>query len=179
MNLQSQPRNDQRDFHNRENPRVGGTADRPVLVLGTQPPLPGAAAVRYVDVATSDLSQHQDLVPVGSYYEEEYDYQNHYSDEVYDDPRELMFVGHGPPRGPPMGRGRQSTAPRSGPCFKCGATDHWARECLNDKPSMNWPRVERFCVGCHIEHQSKNCPNKPAPPANATGPSTSSLHLVI
>ena len=66
-------------------------------VLGTQPPLPGAAAVRYVDVATNDLSQHQDLVPVGSYYEEEYDYHGHYSDEVYDDPRELMFIGQGPP----------------------------------------------------------------------------------
>ena len=68
-NIQSQPRNDQRDFHKRENPRVGGTAERHVPILGTQPPLPGAAAVRYVDVATSDLSQHQDLVPVGSYYE--------------------------------------------------------------------------------------------------------------
>ena len=61
-------------------------------VLGTQPPLPGAAAVRYVDVATSDLSQRQDLVPVGSYYEEEYDYQGHYSDEMHDDPRELCTL---------------------------------------------------------------------------------------
>ena len=67
-----------------------------------QPPLPGAAAVRYVDVATSDLSQHQDLVPVGSYYEEEYNYHGHYSDEVYDDPRELIFIGQGPPRGLPI-----------------------------------------------------------------------------
>ena len=169
-NLQSQPRNEQRDFHNRENPRVGGTADRPVPVLGTQPPLPGAAAVRYVDVATNDLSQHQDLVPVGSYYEEEYDHRVHYSDEFYDDPRELMLVG----RGPPMGRGRQSAAQGPGPCFKCGGTDHWARDCPNDKPGTNWPRVERYCAGCHIEHLSKDCPNKPKP----AGPSTSSLHLV-
>ena len=80
-------------------------------VLGTQPPLPGAAAVRYVDVATNDLNQHHDLVPVGSYYEEEYDYPVHYSDELHDDPRELMFIGQGPPRGLPMGRGRQYTAP--------------------------------------------------------------------
>ena len=77
-----------------------------------------------------------------------------------------------------LGRGRQSTAPGSGSCFKCGGTDHWARECPNDKPSMNWPRVERFCPSFHIEHLSKNCPNKPTPPANATGPSTSNLHLV-
>ena len=52
-------------------------------------------------------------MPIGSYYEEEYDYHNHYSDEVHDDPRELMFIGQGPPRGPPMGRGRQSTVPGS------------------------------------------------------------------
>ena len=77
-----------------------------------------------------------------------------------------------------MGRGRQSTAPGSGPCLKCGGTDHWARECPNDKPSINWPRVERFCPGCHIDQVSKNCPNKPTPPANATGPSNPSLHLV-
>ncbi|MCO5560559.1 hypothetical protein L7F22_014174 [Adiantum nelumboides] len=107
----------------RENPRVGGNAQRPVPVLGTQPPLPRAAAVRYVDVATSDLSQHQDLVPVGSYYEEEYGYHGHYSDELCDEPRELMFINQGPPRGPPMGRGRQSSTPGPGPCFKCGVEE--------------------------------------------------------
>ena len=177
-NKQAQPRNDQREFQNRENPRVGGTGERPVPVLGAQPPLPGAAAVRYVDVATNDINQHQDLVPVGSYYEEEYDPRGHYSEEIYDDPRDLMFIGHGPSRGPPMGRGRQSTPPGSGACFKCGSTDHWARDCPSDKPSLNWPRVERFCPGCHLEHLSKNCPDKPKPPPNATGPTTSSLHLV-
>ena len=106
-NTQFQPRNDPRDFHQRENPRVGGTAEGPMPVLGTQPPLPGAAAVRYVDVATHELSQHhQDLVPVGSYYEEEYDYNNQYSHDFHEDSRELMFIGQRRPRGPPMGRGR-------------------------------------------------------------------------
>ncbi|MCO5546848.1 hypothetical protein L7F22_000285 [Adiantum nelumboides] len=177
-NVQSQPRNDQRDFPNRENPKVGGNAERHAHVLGTQPPLRGAATVRYVDVTTNDLSQNQDLVPVGSYYEEEYDYLGHYSDELRDDPRELMFVNQGPPREPPMGRGRQSSAPRPGPCFKCGGTDHWARECQNEKSGTSWPRVERFCAECHIEHLSKDCPNRPNTSTNQPGPSTSSLHLI-
>ena len=43
---------------------------------------------------------------------------------------------------------------------------------------MNWPRVERFCPDCHIEHLSKNCTNKPQPPASQAGPPTSSLHIV-
>ena len=178
-NAQLQPRNDQRDFHHRENPRVGGTANGPVLpVLGTQPPLPGAAAVRYVDVATQEYSQNQDLVPVGSYYEDEYDYTDHYSQATHEDSRELMFIGQRPPRGPPIGRGRELTAPGTGPCFKCGSMDHWARECPRDRPGMNWPRVERFCPDCHIEHLSKNCTNKPQPPASQAGPPTSSLHIV-
>ena len=178
-NAPMQPRNDHRDFHPRENPKVGGTANGPVPVLGTQPPLPGAAAVRYVDVATQEWNQHQDIVPVGSYYEDEYDFNDRYSQVAPDESRELMFIGQRPPRGPPMARGRELTAPGPGPCFKCGSTDHWARECPTDRPGVKWPRVERFCADCHIEHLSKNCPNKPQPPAaTQVGPPTSSLHMV-
>ena len=56
-------------------------------VLGTQPPLPGAIAVRYVDVASNkDANTHQDLVPViRMYYEEEYPYNDYPAKPMMDE----------------------------------------------------------------------------------------------
>ena len=63
-------------YPNQGNPQVRGNAanvEKAVLVLGTQPLLPGAVAVRYVDVALDEgVNPPQDLVPVGMYYKKEY-----------------------------------------------------------------------------------------------------------
>ena len=77
--------------------------------------------------------------------------------------------------GQPMGRGQGNSIQVLGPCFKCGG-DHWARDRPRDRPGMVWPRVKRFCLGCHIDHLSKNCPQKPA--ANAKNPPNVSLNLM-
>ena len=62
-----------------------GNAKKPLLVLGTQPPLPRAVAVRYMDVASKkDANTHQDLVPIGMYYEEEYPYSDYPAELVMD-----------------------------------------------------------------------------------------------
>ena len=74
-----------------------------------------------------------------------------------------------------MGRGQGNVVQVLGPLFKCGG-DHWARDCPRDRPDMIWPRVERFCLGCHIDHLSKNCPEKPA--TRAKNPPKVSLNLV-
>ena len=57
-----------------------------VPILCTQPPLPRAIAVRYVDVASNkDANTHQGLKPVGIYCEEEYPYSDYLVDPVMDD----------------------------------------------------------------------------------------------
>ncbi|MCO5546850.1 hypothetical protein L7F22_000287 [Adiantum nelumboides] len=173
-NLQLQQQHQQRVA----NPSVGGNNERAVPVLGTQPPLPGAAAVRYVDVASQELGSGRDLVPIGTYYEEEYDFQGYHSDFKEEESRQLMMVGqrhNGYGRGLPIARGQESSNQVLGPCFKCGSLDHWAKDCPRDQGN-HWPRVERFCAECHIEHLSKDCPKKPNPAMK--GPSTSSMNLV-
>ncbi|MCO5588037.1 hypothetical protein L7F22_041991 [Adiantum nelumboides] len=181
--VQQQQQSKQRGYQNRGNPSVGGNLKRSVPVLRTQPPLPGAAAVRYVDVASNEATNTQDLVPVGTYYEEEYNYNDYYSDPIYDDhQQQLMMVGQRPPNNygrvqPGIGRGRNPPPQGSGPCFKCGSMDHWARDCPKEtQPHMDWPKVERYCPGCHVDHLSKDCPSKPV--AAMAGPSTSSLNFV-
>ncbi len=180
---QHQPRIEHTNYQNRGNPSVGGNVERPIPVLGTQPPLPGAAAVRYVDVSSQEGASNQDIVPVGTYYEEEYNYNDYYSDPMIDDYQQLMVVGGQRPRPnnfargqPPMGRGQGFSTQGVGPCFKCGG-DHWARDCPKERSGVDWPRVERFCPGCHIDHLSKDCPNKPATTVT-NGPPTSSLNYV-
>ncbi|MCO5581467.1 hypothetical protein L7F22_035352 [Adiantum nelumboides] len=179
---QQQQQAELRGYQNWGNPSVGGNLERSVPVLGMQPPLPGAAAVRYVDVASSEATNSQDLVPVEMYYEEEYNFNDYYSDPIYDDHQQLMMVGQRPPNNfghgqPGMGRGRNHPPQGLGPCFKCGSMDHWARGCPKEtQPHMDWPKVERFCPRCHVDHLSKDCPNKPV--AATAGPSTSSLNFV-
>ena len=55
-------------------------------ILGTQSPLPVAVAVRYMDVISNEgANTHQDLVPVGMYYEEEYPYNDYPTEPVMDE----------------------------------------------------------------------------------------------
>ena len=97
--------------------------DKAAPVLGTQPPLPGAVPVRYVDVALDEgVNPHQDLVPVGMYYEEKYPFSD-YPAEPADDFQQVMMIGQRPNncgRGQPMGRGQSNLVQTLGPCFKCG-----------------------------------------------------------
>ena len=89
-----QARYDQRGYQNQGyqnqgNPLKGGNVantKKPVPILGTQPPLPGVVAVRYVDVASNEgANPHQDLVPIGMYYEEVYPYNAYPTMLVIDD----------------------------------------------------------------------------------------------
>ena len=76
-------------YQNQGNPFVGGNVgntEKPMPILGTQPSLPGAIAVRYVDVASDEgTNPHQDLVPVGMNYEEEYPYSDYPAEPIMDD----------------------------------------------------------------------------------------------
>ena len=97
-------------------------------MLGTQPPLPGAVAVSYVDVASDEgVNTHQDLVPVGMYYKEEYPFSDYPTEPVVaDEFQQVMMIGQRPNnygRGQTMGRGQGNSVQTLGPFFKCG-NDH-------------------------------------------------------
>ena len=88
-------------------------------VLGTQPPLLGTTTARYVSVASKEIASNQDLVPIGTYHEEKYDYNDYYSRYRDEESSQLMLIwqrqnnlGHGPP---PMGRGQESSTQGLGP----------------------------------------------------------------
>ena len=91
-----QERVEQRGYPNQGNPPVGGNVantDKPVPILGTQPPLLGAIAVRYVDIALDEgANPHQDLVPVGMYYKEEYPFSDYPAEPVMDDYQQVMMI---------------------------------------------------------------------------------------
>ena len=75
-----------------------------------------------------------------------------------DDYQQLMMVGQRPNNyghGQPMGKGQGGPVQGLGPCFKCGG-DHWARDYPRDRPGMVWPRVKRFCPGCHIDQEEES-----------------------
>ena len=76
-------------YPNQGNLQVGGNvanANKPVPIFGTQPPLPRADAVKYVDVASNKgANPHQDLVPVGMYYEEDYPFSDYPAEPIMDD----------------------------------------------------------------------------------------------
>ena len=66
-------------------------------ILGTQPPLPRAIAVRYVDVALNEgVNTHQDLVPARMYYEEEYPYNDYPIEPMMDEYQKFMIIGQRP-----------------------------------------------------------------------------------
>ena len=66
--------------------------------------------MRYVDVASDEgVNPHQDLVPVGMYYKEEYPFSDYRVEPVADDFQQVMMIGQRPNnygRGQPMGRGQ-------------------------------------------------------------------------
>ena len=112
------------------------------------------------------------------YYEKEYPFSDYPAEPVVDDYQQLMMIGQRPNNygcGQAMGRGQGNLIQTLAPCFKCGG-DHWARDCPRDRPGMVLPRVERFYLGCHIDHLSNNFPKKPA--SNAENPPNASLNLM-
>ena len=57
----------------------------------------GAVAVRYVDVALDEgVNPHQDLVPIGMYYEEEYPFNDYPAEPVVDEFQQVMMIGQRP-----------------------------------------------------------------------------------
>ena len=68
-------------------------------------------------------------------------------------------------------RPRMPPVRKAGPYFGCGG-DHWLRDCP-DRPVISYkgeklPPIERYCIGCSVEHLSKVCPHRPSanPPGN-------------
>lgn len=138
-------------------PRVGNPnyaaqgVERAQPVLGSQPPLPGAAMVRYIQ--PKDLNNEGAVVPVNYYGEENGDNASNYaspSSGPYETPavlpegnykmdhNTLWFIANGMaravgPQGPrPYKSGPQYATAPLGPCFDCGG-DHWVRDCPNPK----------------------------------------------
>ena len=114
--------------------------------LGHQPPLPGAAVVRYIQ--TEEEHHDKTMVPVNYYGEEEneqpsqqasismnpYETQTIVLEGQYQmDHNTLWFIANGMARpiGPNEPRPYKlgpSLALPLGPCFNCGG-DHWVRDC--------------------------------------------------
>ena len=46
-------------------------------------------------------------------------------------------------------------------CFKCGAEDHWHRECPHKEKQPQFKPVPRFCDECMVSHLPLHCPRNP------------------
>ena len=155
--------------------------ERAQSVLGNQPPLPGAAAVRLIQI--EELGHEGALVPVSHYGEETYandpnqfpptmeimDQEGMMPDGSYQmDHKTLIFIANQGAR--PQGGGQQirpyrpNQGPPPGTCYNCGG-DHWVRDCPNPKterPTFNGvPPLIRTCADCGIKHFVQDCPMKP------------------
>ena len=118
-----------------------GQIDKPQPILGHKPPLPGAnqpVVVNFAQTKESTWEQIQALVPIVPYVEE----ASSSSLTIFKtigseglppmhppqlDVENLLFLACGNMR--PQ---RLNQADKRG-CFKCGAEDHWQRECPHDK----------------------------------------------
>ena len=65
----------------------------------------------------------------------------------------LLFIAGGN-----MKPQRSNQADKRG-CFKCGAEDHWQRECPHDKKQPQLKPVPRFCDECMVSHLPLHCPS--------------------
>ena len=142
-------------------------------VLGHQPPLPGAAIVRYIQ---TDEEHHDGaMVPVNYYGEDENEQLSQQaSDSIYPqetqtfvpegkyqmDHNTLWFIANGMarptgPQGPRPYKSGPSLAAPPGPCYNCGE-NHWIRDCpypRKDRPQTTGLQpLLRFCNDCGIKH---------------------------
>ena len=98
----------------------------------------------YLSAESIDHSQEMQLVELSTHGEGE--------------SRSLMLVQT------PM-RPRMLVVKKAGLCFGCGGS-HWLQD-YPDKPIISYkgeilPLIERYCVGCSVDHLPKMCPtNKP------------------
>ena len=146
-----------------------GEAARPVL--GNQPTPPGMTSLRYISAEVPPSGM--EMVSAQPYYTEpEYTIA-----EPVEQPQELQLIEM-PAQGDeetgslmliqaPM-RPRAPAMRKAGPCFGCGG-DHWLRDCP-DKMIIGYkgerlPPIERYCVGCSVDHLPKMCPHRPTPAA--------------
>ena len=58
-------------------------------------------------------------------------------------------------------RPQRSTQANKRGCFKCGAEEHWQRECPHDKKQPQLKPVPRFCDECMVSHLPLHCPRNP------------------
>lgn len=171
--------------------------ERAQPVLGNQPPLPGAAVVRYVQ--PKDMGLEGALVLISYYGGESSEDPTNYVSSLqgtYEastvvpkgqynlDLNTLWFVANGGtrPGGQPGPRPYRPRPPTSaappGPCFNCGG-DHWVRDCPHPRkerpttptlppPAPSLPPLTRFCLDCGIKHFVQDCPKNPDNKGKAT-----------
>ena len=47
-------------------------------------------------------------------------------------------------------------------CFKCGAKNHWHKECPHEEKQPHLKPIPRFCDECMVSHLPLHCPRNPA-----------------
>ena len=156
--------------------------ERAQPVLGHQPPLPGAAVVRYIH---TDEEHHDGaMVPVNYYGEDENEQLSQQASvsmypqetptfvpegQYQMDHNTLWFIANGMarptgPQGPRPYKSGPSPAAPPGPCYNCGE-NHWIRDCpypRKDRPQATGVQpLARFCIDCGIKHLVQDCPMHP------------------
>ncbi|MCO5567857.1 hypothetical protein L7F22_021553 [Adiantum nelumboides] len=146
--------------------------ERPQLVLGQQPPMPGHNAVPIKCMHPKGIIDEQELVPVTPYVEPSPStimakggwfnpYPPPIEESIYyaqPEPSPMYFVANQGVR-PPMGR--PMIKPKTGNCYNCGVDDNWKNEC--PMPDKNIKPVEPFCTKCCKKggHFPKDCAKNP------------------
>ena len=139
-------------------------------MLGQQPPLPRTnqqAVVNFDQPKESPWEQMQALVPDVPYVdegssnsiaiEEKHGYENlPPMNPPQLDLETLLFIACGNMR--PQ---RTNQGDKRG-CFKCGAKEHWHRECPHEKKQPQLKPIPRFCDECMVSHLPLHCPRNPA-----------------
>ena len=125
-----------------QNVMAGAPLDKPIPILGQQPPIPGAAAqilIRFMQ--PSEVNDETALVPCDPDHADPYvdtmssqdPYLSSNKSGIFPPIMEgplsmnqniLWFIANNLRNNPRKGRDQ----PRSGECFKCGSSDHWARD---------------------------------------------------
>ena len=137
--------------------------------MGQQSPLSGTnqpEAANFAQKEESPWEQIQALVPIVPYVEEESSSSlaiikttgleglpPMHSPQL--DVETLLFVARANMR--PQ---RSNQMDKRG-CFKCGAEDHWHKECAHMEKQPQFKPVPRFCDECMVSHLPLHCPRNP------------------